>query len=189
MTTHILYHRSKGSSLVELIISIALIAVVLVFLVKLLVDVNDQENNSTYAKKNQVNRAEILRVISNDLNVKTIKGINDDGSTVDNLVINFLFDDGTSSKISANEDSFKYTTSDGVNRKWTIEDASLYTKNASVNFSADANIYTLIIDIEIHTVNDKNKLGSNNTLDDIVISYIGDVSDYNTMISCLGDAC
>ena len=58
--------NNKGSTLLELIISIALISVILVFMVRLLVDLNDSETNNKYAKKNQVIRAEILRTIEND---------------------------------------------------------------------------------------------------------------------------
>ena len=45
--------NNKGSTLLELIISIALISVILVFMVRLLVDLNDSETNNKYAKKNQ----------------------------------------------------------------------------------------------------------------------------------------
>ena len=46
--------NKKGSSLLELIISIALISVVMGFLVKLLVDLNNKDTNSDFAINNQV---------------------------------------------------------------------------------------------------------------------------------------
>ena len=73
--------NNKGSTLLELIISIALISVILVFMVRLLVDLNDSETNNKYAKKNQVIRAEILRTIENDLQNKIITNIRDNSTT------------------------------------------------------------------------------------------------------------
>ena len=78
--------NNKGSTLLELIISIALISVILVFMVRLLVDLNDSETNNKYAKKNQVIRAEILRTIENDLQNKILTDIRDN-STTSNLMI------------------------------------------------------------------------------------------------------
>ena len=65
--------------------------------------------------------------------------------------------------------------------------------------SKDDKIYTLKIDIEIHTSNEKNTAGNNNILDDILISYYGKISDLNDTFlnskyvknseSCLGKDC
>ena len=189
--------NKKGTTLAELIISIALISVVLLFMIKLLIDLNDSETNNTYAKDNQINRAEILRMIGNDLNNKNIVSINDSGSNETKLVINIEFTDRTSSKIEAEEKKIKYTDSDGKNRTWNIEGGTIYTKKANVYYMKDnndsgKNYYSLSIDIEIHTTNEKNKLCNNNTLDDIIINYIGKLDDLDTPytdINCLGATC
>ena len=189
--------NKKGTTLAELIISIALISVVLLFMIKLLIDLNDSETNNTYAKDNQINRAEILRMIGNDLNNKNIVSINDSGSNETKLVINIEFTDRTSSKIEAEEKKIKYTDSDGKKRTWNIEGGKIYTKKANVYYMKDnndsgKNYYSLSIDIEIHTTNEKNKLCNNNTLDDIIINYIGKLDDLDTPytdINCLGATC
>lgn len=187
--------NKKGTTLAELIISIALISVVLLFMIKLLIDLNDAETNNTYAKDNQINRAEILRMIGNDLNNKNIVSINDSGSNETKLVINIEFTDRTSSKIEAEEKKIKYTSSDGKKRAWNIEGGTIYTKKANVYYMKDnndsgKNYYSLSIDIEIHTTNEKNKLCNNNTLDDIIINYIGKLDDLvTTNINCLGATC
>ena len=187
--------NKKGTTLAELIISIALISVVLLFMIKLLIDLNDSETNNTYAKDNQINRAEILRMIGNDLNNKNIASINDSGSNETKLVINIEFTDRTSSTIEAEEKKIKYTDSDGKNRTWNIEGGTIYTKKANVYYMKDnndsgKNYYSLSIDIEIHTTNEKNKLCNNNTLDDIIINYIGKLDDLvTTNINCLGATC
>ena len=187
--------NKKGTTLAELIISIALISVVLLFMIKLLIDLNDAEANNTYAKDNQINRAEILRMIGNDLNNKNIASINDSGSNETKLVINIEFTDRTISTIEAEEKKIKYTSSDGKKRAWNIEGGTIYTKKANVYYMKDnndsgKNYYSLSIDIEIHTTNEKNKLCNNNTLDDIIINYIGKLDDLvTTNINCLGATC
>lgn len=187
--------NKKGTTLAELIISIALISVVLLFMIKLLIDLNDAETNNTYAKDNQINRAEILRMIGNDLNNKNIVSINDSGSNETKLVINIEFTDRTISTIEAEEKKIKYTDSDGKNRTWNIEGGTIYTKKVNVYYMKDnntsgKNYYSLSIDIEIHTTNEKNKLCNNNTLDDIIINYIGKLDDLvTTNINCLGATC
>ena len=189
--------NKKGTTLAELIISIALISVVLLFMIKLLIDLNDAEANNTYAKDNQINRAEILRMIGNDLNNKNIASISDSESNNTKLVIRFEFTDGSWSKIEAEEKKIKYTDSDGKNRTWNIEGGTIYTKKANVYYMKDnndsgKNYYSLSIDIEIHTTNEKNKLCNNNTLDDIIINYIGKLDDLDTPytdINCLGATC
>jgi len=189
--------NKKGTSLMELIISIALISVILVFIMRLLVDLNNMETNNDYAKNNQLIRAEIIRAIENDLNTKTITDIDDIGSSRSNLIINFTFKEGSSSSITATENTLEYTNSNGELRRWTLEEGHIFTESAKVYFSPEVigegdlvnRIYTLLIDIEIHTTNDKNTTGDNNPLDDILLNYIGKQVDYNKNITCLGDSC
>lgn len=195
--------NKKGTTLAELIISIALISVVLLFMIKLLIDLNDAETNNTYAKDNQINRAEILRMIGNDLNSKNIASISDSESNENKLVINIEFTDGTNATIEAEEKKIKYTDSDDESRTWNIEGGTIYTKKANVYYAEDnnasgKNYYSLSIDIEIHTTNEKNKLCNNNTLDDIIINYIGKLDDLDERtsdyfkrsdIGCLGVTC
>ena len=59
--------NKKGFTMTELIVSIAIIAVVMIFLVNLLVDIRYDKKNELYDTKNQINRAEIIKTIQNDL--------------------------------------------------------------------------------------------------------------------------
>ncbi len=196
--------NKKGNTLIELVISIALMSVILISIVRLLVDLNDTNTNNSYAKNNQINRAEILRAIENDLNSKVLVNINDSNSTTDKLIINFMFNDKTSSKIDVTKDSITYTSSNGDVRKWTMKDCELYLKKVKMSLinddfseSIEDKIYTLQLDVEIHTNNEKNTEDNNNILDDILISYYGKVSDldndflktYQNSETCLGYCC
>lgn len=188
--------NKRGSTLLELVISIALISIILIFLMRLLVDLNNTETNNVYAKDNQINRAEIIRAIENDLNYNIITNIDSKGSNKYNtLQINFTFSNNKTAKIYCNRDELMYKNSNDQIRWWKMKDARIYTDKANVSYSDDKinevnkRIYTLQIDIEVHTTNDKNKFGNNNLLDDILISYIGKSQDFNKNITCLGYDC
>lgn len=180
--------NNKGSTLLELIISIALISVILVFMVRLLVDLNDSETNNKYAKKNQVIRAEILRTIENDLQNKTIVNISDN-STTSNLIITIIFDDNKQSSISILKDKLTYKNTDSKTRTWTLKEGYFDITKIPAFFNQDENIYSLIIDIPVYTTNEFNTKDNNNLLDDILVSYIGRTKDLNTLPNCYGKGC
>ncbi len=180
--------NNKGSTLLELIISIALISVILVFMVRLLVDLNDSETNNKYAKKNQVIRAEILRTIENDLQNKIITDIRDN-STTSNLIITFKFDGNKESNINVLKDKLTYKNTDGKTRTWTLKEGYFNITQSPVDFSQDENFYSLIIDIPVYTTNEFNTQNNNNLLDDILVSYIGRTIDLNTFSHCYGKGC
>lgn len=64
--------NKKGMTLVELIISIALISVILGFLFKILLDVKYETQNAGYAINNQINRAEIINFIEEEIKEKQL---------------------------------------------------------------------------------------------------------------------
>lgn len=202
--------NKKGSSLMELVISIALMAVILVFLVKLLVDINDMNTNNTYAKDNQVNRAEIIRYIENDISDKKIISIVDN-STDGNIKITINFDGGISSSIEATENSLTYTPSDpSKKRAWDMVDATIYTNLCRIESStpsaesdssegsnsSNGEISTFTINIEVNTLNNNNTHPSsdsnkyhNNIVDDIIISYMGEGKIDLPESKCIGTYC
>ena len=193
--------NKKGTTLAEVVISIVLISVVLVFMIKLLIDLNNTEANNEYAKSNQITRAEIIRVIENDLRGKSISSITDSSPNNANLVINFNFKDNTSAQINCTENRLTYTSSQNATRSWTMEEGSIYTSEAQVYWGISPNnLYVVTIDIEVHTPNDNNSIytyqdtengrrvtSSNNTLDDFLISYVG--TNNIPSLNCLGKDC
>ena len=190
--------NKKGNTLIELIISIALMSIVLVFLMHLLIDLNNTNTNNKFAKNNQINRTEIIKFIEQDLNKNTLTKI-EDNSTSNTLIIKFLFKDNKESTITATNNTFTYENSENYKRLWTMKDATINTKKATVlyregsyedNGITNKAIYTLQIDIEIYTTNDLNKEKNNNLVDDILLSYYGKTSDFTSLTkSCLGYNC
>ena len=64
--------------------------------------------------------------------------------------------------------------------------------NNSVNYILEKqkSYKNLAILTKIHTVNERNDRNNNNTLDDILISYVGNSSDFTLdSLNCLGYAC
>lgn len=181
--------NNKGTTIVELIVSLALISVVLIFMFRLLIDVNNEQTNNDFAIDNQIVRAEIIKNIESEMTSKVLKNISSSGSTASNLIIKFTFGDGTSSTLSATDSSLTYTNTLAQTKRWTMDNCTLYPNSAKVSLTKDGNIYAINIDIEIHTTNDLNNHAKNNTIDDITLSYIGYTSDYSPSITCLGEEC
>jgi len=181
--------NKRGSSLVELIVSIALISVIMVFLMRLIIDLNNKNTNSTYAKEDALARSEVLRMIENDLSSKRITNVTSTGSSSTSLVIKFTFKDDKTSTITATEANIAYSSSEGENRSWTMEDGTIYVNKANVDFESQEPFYSFVIDIEVHTTNEKNDIDNNNSLDDFLISYIGSTDDYKGTFNCLGYDC
>ena len=75
-------NNKKGFTMVEMMISIALISIVMVFLVKLLVDVRYDGTNELYDTKDQISRAEIIKTIENDLKDRIIVGMSKDNDQI-----------------------------------------------------------------------------------------------------------
>lgn len=58
--------NKRGITLVEVVVSIGLISVVMLFLFNLLIDMQFEEDHASFSKKNQVARASIIKLIQND---------------------------------------------------------------------------------------------------------------------------
>ena len=111
--------NNKGNTLIELIISIALMSVVLVSMVRLLVDLNNTNTNSVYAKNNEVVRSEIIRAIETDLNNYKLSNINDlsNEESAGAVKINLIFKE-RHAIITVKKNTIVYKSVDGKVRRW-----------------------------------------------------------------------
>ena len=196
--------NNKGTTLIELLVSIILIGIVMTFMFKLLLDVNNDNTNNDFAKDNQVIRTEIIKNIEEDLNGKTIINITTETPT-NEVKIKFYFQNGSPSELNLTNRTLTYVNSLGEKRKWTMKNCNIYLNKISVNHikNATARIFVFIINIEIHTNNDKNTvftyddvtkkvLTSNNKIDDITINYCGkyyENIDFIENLYCIGNGC
>lgn len=161
--------NKKGTSIIELIISIALLSIVLTFMLKLLVDLNNIRTNSKFAKDNQIIRSEIIRTIENDIKNKTITNITSTKNG-NNIRLTFTFTNG-SSIMDITPTTLSYLKTNGNSRKWAMEDCKLYTSKIYLNKIISTNSCSFILNIQVHTSNNENNASRNNPLDDIQISY------------------
>lgn len=169
--------RNKGITLVELIISVALVSLIMVFLFKLLVDVKYIDENRTYADLNQINKATIIKEIQNDFMDKTLQSLQD-VSTSTKASIRFTFTDGTVKILDVLEDTIAYGDS-----TWKIKGRNKSTKYVksclpffvTMGSSINSDYYSIRLVIPV-------TVGSTTSdfLDDIEISYVGKVSDLIT---------
>lgn len=177
--------NKKGFTMTELIVSIAIIAVVMIFLVNLLIDIRYDKKNELYDTKNQINRAEIIKTIQNDLDGKVITDIKDTGSSSNNLVVNIITNDNSNHIIKADSNHISYTS--GLKTtKWSLEknNDETYIKTSDVELkvikcnktdnsklTCDTNDKIIIINIPI--IVDKSKLRESNDsqMDNIILTF------------------
>lgn len=177
--------NKKGFTMTELIVSIAIIAVVMIFLVNLLIDIRYDKKNELYDTKNQINRAEIIKTIQNDLDGKVITDIKDTGSSSNNLVVNIITNDNSPHTIKADSNHISYTS--GLKTtKWSLEknNDETYIKTSDVELkvikcnktdnsklTCDTNDKIIIINIPI--IVDKSKLRESNDsqMDNIILTF------------------
>ena len=173
----------------------------LIFLVNLLVDIRYDKKNELYDTKNQINRAEIIKTIQNDLDGKIIKDITDTeidstdtGSDSNNLVVNIITDDDDNSNHIIKADSNHiYYISNNKTTKWSLEknNDETYIKTSDVELKVikcsetdnsklttdnskikcDPNDKIIILNIPI--IVDKSKLRENNDsqMDNIILTF------------------
>lgn len=156
--------NNKGLTIIELIISVALISVVMLFMYKLLADVSFERDNDFFASLNQAQRIEIIDTIEKALmnNAKTYTSGTTQGS----------FQGTYSSTLSISSTKKTLTfVSNGVTSKWNMNgNASLGDITCSEVSSSD---YKLVeCKIPVYTSNTSNNKDNNNTIDDIAFSFI-----------------
>lgn len=136
--------NNRGITLIELIISIALISIVILFLFRLLVDVRYSDNHSDFDRANQRTRAIIIKTIQQDFLERKLIGLTDQNTSLgsDQLVIDFSYGDGTNGTLrvstdsNSNEQYLSYRNANGT-EKWWLE-----KENSSTKYNTNCVSYT-----------------------------------------------
>lgn len=178
--------KKNGFTMMELMVSIAIIAVVMVFLVRLLVDIRYDKTNELYDTANQINRAEIIKTIEEDFLNLRLMDVTDTGSTNTTLKLQLIREDGKIGEIIVNENNdFSYINCAGKKRKWKLEknNSETYIKKTNISFKLlqaednpekknDLNDYTVLIDISV--IVDKSRLlEKDSKMDNILLTFSG----------------
>jgi len=195
--------NNKGMSLTELLVSIVLVGIVLVFLFQLLVDLESEVENNDYAFHNQVNKTEAIYTIQSDLEEYTLLGVEDISSS-ENIAINFHFQKGLDIKTailstsSSTEDTIlgdtittyylKYINVNGEKYSWEMKSAEVDNCGLfTYYYDLNSNNYYFKLNIYIYNsiYHERNNKITNNAVDDIELVYAGYKGDLNANINFL----
>lgn len=173
--------NNKGVSLLELLISIVLVGIVLVFMFQLLVDLRNETENNDFAFNNQVNRTELIYTIQKDLEKYPLMDLrNFNYTSGPSIIFTFYKADASFEEIDSElilkkpvngKYYIEYKSVDGNTYKWEMKDAKV---DHCINYTGymDDNKYHFKINIKLYTEHERNSETKNNTVDDIEISYV-----------------
>lgn len=188
--------NNKGVTIVELLVSLALLSVVLMFLYNLLSNVTFEKNTDFIANSNQANRIDIINTIENDLILDNNIEIDKNQTNDNRLILN----GAKTYKIIITENTLAYYVNNSIQNTWKIKGATLGNINCNktkggTNTSNDVtecsdnpinnpsscrklsssqmdSIKITECTIPVYTENVDNSKENNNTLDDITFSFI-----------------
>ena len=187
--------NNKGVTIVELLVSLALLSVVLMFLYNLLSNVTFEKNTDFIANANQANRIDIINTIEHDLLNDNDISIDESQTKVTRLVLK-----GTKNYIiSITENTLVYYVNNDIQNTWKIKGGKLGEINCentlggtttsdnitecksdsyntpivcTDNVTSLDSIKITECTIPVYTTNVDNSKENNNTLDDITFSFI-----------------
>lgn len=189
--------HKKGFTLIEIVVSVALIAVVMLFLFQLLTDVEFEAQHPAYANENQMVRASVMRRIQQDFTSMFLDTVSLNAA---HTQITFDFKDGDKSvtkKLMLSETEINYNNEE----KWTVKGQEVYLdlNNISIidNRNADNSLCSTrhndLLNVDesicpsykyIKIVIPVENGNSENIIDDIELFYIGEtkvfVPDYSS---------
>ena len=150
--------NKKGVTIIELLISISMISIVLLLLLRVMLSLENINNDESYASSDEIKRTEVIKNIESDFLNKGLMGV-----YIDNKTILFKFKKENKELVVDSN----YITYDNVTY-------TLKSKNASygcVTYSyqeLDSDYYLFTITIPV-LIDDKNTTKD----DDILLTYIG----------------
>ena len=177
--------NQRGITLIEFIVSIALVAVVMIFLFNLLVDIQYTSKNGTFASDNQLNRASIIRTIMDDFTSLGLVGM-PDSSTYGELRLTFQFQDGSSRALTVSDKSVSYHderwSMKAGNNRTSYQKRCVYYHFENAPCCTGANCESAVcsdyfyVHIRIPVVIGESDA---NAIDDLELFYVGKSSDIN----------
>lgn len=138
--------NKKGMTLLEIVISIALISVVMLFLFSLLNDIQYESKHTSYAKDFLVSRATIIKDVEEDIlnnNITNVMPVNVDGNKT---TLNFFVgSDPSNMNLEVESKKITYKNAAGEKESFSLSkdnDEEVFDlDNIKINFSAESKIY------------------------------------------------
>ena len=113
--------NKKGITLVEIVISVGLISVVMLFLFRLLTDMQYESDHASYAKSNQQVRASVIGHVQDDFQNLGLRSVS---ISADKKSILFTFQNSASKALTITDHSLKYADEE----TWEIQKDNADTK-------------------------------------------------------------
>lgn len=140
--------KRNGMTLIEIMVSVVLISIVMVFIFNLLLDLKQEENISSDKAQDQLNRSVITKTIQDDFLDREIKAINNcnDGNYI--ACFRFTFFDNTYGFIKVDENNFYYEQSENPNgdgsslERWELK-TTTYSDDYFYCYQENGNLYYL----------------------------------------------
>ena len=129
---------SKGTTLIEIMVSLALISVVLIFMFNILSDLKVEDRESTRGSEDSVERASYTRIIQNDLINLGLKDVKYCGVSGTIICYTFTFDSGSPKNLEVYDNYIIYD-----NEKWVL-DSTTFNKAKSSFCVQESENYQLI---------------------------------------------
>jgi Tfp pilus assembly protein FimT len=177
--------NKRGITLIEFIVSIALVAVVMIFLFNMLVDIQYTSKNGTFASDNQLNRASIVRAVMDDFTNLGLVGLTD-SSTYGELVLTFRFQDGSSKVLTVSDKAVVYHderwSMKSRNNRTSYQKRCVYYRFENAPCCTGENCESSVcsdyfyVHIRIPVVVSE---ADDNAIDDLEFFYVGKASDIN----------
>ena len=113
---------SKGTTLIEILVSVVLISVVMIFMFNILVDLKAENDLASKRSTDSINRASFTRIIQNDFITYGLKGVSTCSGGI--LCLNFTLDNNQTKRFIVEAQSVIY---DG--EKWQISSGNYIRNN------------------------------------------------------------
>lgn len=124
----------KGFSLIELLVSLVIISVILVFITSFIVSIKDEKNGLSLNVPVLIDQAAISKILNNDANKNGISSITKNN----NNKITITYKDETTGVIEISSSTLKYSKNNNVELIKTLKNATF----SSISFvSSDENYY------------------------------------------------
>ena len=137
--------NKKGMTLLEIIISIALISVVMLFLFSLLNDIQYESKHSSYAKDFLVSRATIIKDVEEDILNNNITNVMQVSAGEGKVNLNFFRDDTSLMSIEVESKKITYKNAVGEKESFSLSndnDEEVFdVANIKINSYAGTKIY------------------------------------------------
>lgn len=161
--------NNKGVTIIELLVSVALVSVVLMFLYNLLSNVTFEKTTDFIASTNQANRIDIITTIENDLILDNDVELVESQTTSRKVVMKGK---NGQYQIVITDDTLKYSVKGALQNTWKIKGGKFGNIECISEGDKTKVIQITQCTIPVYTTNVNNKKDNNNTLDDIIFSFI-----------------